>query len=98
MRLQYLSAGFLLLFIGCSDDSNNTSSSTSSTTGTSAGGSGEAGATTTVTASTGTGIGDPSDMYPAPHPTAPQVVTFGGPVLANPKIVPIVFSSDTMTM
>jgi hypothetical protein len=49
-------------------------------------------------ASTGTGIGEPSDVYPAPHPPAPTVIDFGGKVLTAPKIVPIYFSNDTAAM
>jgi hypothetical protein len=71
------------------------------------GGGGAGGMTTTTTTTTpmggagggggsgGTGNnGMPSDMYPAPHPAPPHVVTLGGPVLANPKIVPIFFAND----
>jgi hypothetical protein len=31
---------------------------------------------------------------PAPHPALPQVVTLGGPVLAHPKVLPILFAGD----
>ncbi len=34
--------------------------------------------------------------YPAPHPAAPQLVKFKGPVLTAPKIVPIVFMGDPL--
>ena len=33
--------------------------------------------------------------FPASHPAAPQVLSLGGPVLATPRFVPIVFSTDT---
>ncbi|MDB4996842.1 MAG: hypothetical protein JWM74_4274, partial [Myxococcaceae bacterium] len=33
--------------------------------------------------------------FPATHPAAPQVLSVGGPVLATPRFVPIVFSTDT---
>ncbi len=39
--------------------------------------------------------GAPSDVYPAPHPKEPQVQSYGGPTMANPRIVPIVFKGDT---
>jgi hypothetical protein len=35
-----------------------------------------------------------SDVYPAPHPALPTVVSAGGPVLKNPRVVPITFTSD----
>jgi hypothetical protein len=38
--------------------------------------------------------GQPSDVYPAPHPDPPQVVDFGGPVLAAPRVVPVFFADD----
>jgi len=41
--------------------------------------------------------GEPSTTYPAPHPSMPQVVTLGGPVLANPKFVPVTFANDDAT-
>jgi hypothetical protein len=36
--------------------------------------------------------------YPAAHPTPPQVVSWGGPVMAAPKVVPIFFSGDDRNM
>jgi hypothetical protein len=38
--------------------------------------------------------GQPSTMYPAPHPAPPQVVSSGGPVLNAPVLVPVFFSND----
>ena len=32
--------------------------------------------------------------FPAAHPAAPQVLSLGGPVLATPRFVPIVFAGD----
>jgi len=46
----------------------------------------------------GGGIGEPSDVYPAPHPPAPQAVTLGGPVMADPVIVPIYFAADDQSL
>ena len=42
--------------------------------------------------------GMPSNVYPAPHADPPQVVTFGGPVLASPKIVPVFFADYDATL
>ena len=39
----------------------------------------------------------PSATYPAPHPALPQLVSQGGPVLAHPRFVPIVFAGDSQT-
>ena len=41
--------------------------------------------------------GMPSTTYPAPFPAPPQVVTLGGPVLQNPRFVPVFFASDDPT-
>jgi hypothetical protein len=41
--------------------------------------------------------GTVSTTYPAPHPTPPQVVNFGGPVLAAPRLVPVFFSGEDST-
>ena len=41
--------------------------------------------------------GTPSTTYPAFKVDAPQVVTFGGPTLAAPKLVPVYFSNDDTT-
>jgi hypothetical protein len=76
------------------------------TSGTGGEGAGGAATTTTTTASSsssssgtgGTGgtldNGHPSDVYPAPHPAPPKVVSYGGPVLASPRLVPVFFSND----
>lgn len=40
------------------------------------------------------GIGTPSDVYPAPHAAPPRVVHAGGPILASPTMVPVVFPGD----
>jgi hypothetical protein len=42
--------------------------------------------------------GDPSTTYPAPHPAMPQVITFGGPVLANPNVIAVTFAGDDPTL
>jgi hypothetical protein len=54
------------------------------------------GATTTSAGGAGGsgGIGEPSDVYPAPHPDPPQVLDTGGPILAAPTMVPVVFAGD----
>ena len=41
-------------------------------------------------------IGQPSTTYPAPHPPAPQVQSFGGSVLTAPHIQPILFPNDPL--
>jgi len=38
---------------------------------------------------------DAPGPFEAPHGTAPQVVSLGGPVLATPKVVPIFFTGDS---
>lgn len=40
--------------------------------------------------------GAPSTTYPAPHPVAPKVVSYGGSVDKAPKIVPIFFKNDAL--
>ncbi len=50
----------------------------------------------TVSATSSTGDnGMVSTKYPAPHPAAPKVEDFGGPVLAKPRIVPVFFMNDS---
>ncbi|HEX4516450.1 MAG TPA: hypothetical protein VH054_23040 [Polyangiaceae bacterium] len=39
----------------------------------------------------------PSATYPAAHPKLPLVTTVGGPVIASPRFVPIVFSAEDRT-
>ncbi len=34
--------------------------------------------------------------YPATHPSLPTVASFGGPVLATPRFIPITFPNDTL--
>jgi hypothetical protein len=74
---------------------------TSAATG-SGGAGGESAASSTGTGAVDAGsdapdIGTPSTMYPAPHAAPPHVITYGGPVLASPKIVPVFFSNDDPT-
>jgi hypothetical protein len=78
--------------------SGDATTTTTSTTGSgAAGGAGSTSATTGQTGGAGggatTGSG-PSDIYPAPHPEAPQVTSPGGPVIATPKLVPVFFAGD----
>ena len=51
-------------------------------------------ATPTVDAGPDVDNGSPSTTYPAFTVDAPQVITFGGPTLAAPKIVPVYFAND----
>ncbi len=53
---------------------------------------------TTGTGATGGGIGEPSDVYPAPHPDPPVVENLGGPIMTAPVIVPVYFSTDDMAL
>lgn len=39
---------------------------------------------------------DAAIAYPAPHPAAPQILSVGGPVIASPRLVPIVFENDPL--
>ena len=41
-------------------------------------------------------MGQASTTYPAAHPSQPEIMTYGGSVLATPKVVPIVFASDPL--
>ena len=40
--------------------------------------------------------GGPSDSFPAPHTPLPTATSYGGPVVAHPKIVPVVFDVDPL--
>lgn len=61
-----------------------------------AGAAGVAGAGGNVAGSAGSAgdNGMPSDVYPAPHPDPPRVISLGGPVLLSPKIYPVYFAND----
>jgi hypothetical protein len=71
---------------------------TSTTTGdtTTSGDSASSSAVASSSSSTGGGvdIGQPSDVYPAKHASAPKIVTFGGPILSAPKVYPVFFYGD----
>lgn len=58
----------------------------------------EAGATGPVDQDAGDAFdadnGAPSSVYPAPHPALPTVLSFGGPVLTAPHVVPVFFPGD----
>lgn len=41
-------------------------------------------------------IGTPSNTYPAPHPAAPEVESYGGSVLTAPHVQPILFPNDAL--
>ncbi len=78
-----------------------TSSSEAATTGetSSATAATSTSASASASATTGAGgggpdIGLPSDIYPAKHPLAPKVITYGGPVLTAPKVYPVFFAGD----
>jgi hypothetical protein len=38
--------------------------------------------------------GKPSTTYPAAHPALPKVITYGGPILASPKLYAVTFGND----
>ncbi|MEO5725384.1 MAG: hypothetical protein ABI134_35730 [Byssovorax sp.] len=96
------------LTAACGSTVEETPQGTQSTSG--VGGAGGSGATTSTDAVTttsaavttgaggaggsGPNIGEPSDIYPAKHPSPPKVITFGGPVLAAPKVYPVFFAGD----
>jgi hypothetical protein len=67
--------------------------------GSGAGAGSDAGADSGTDSGTGTGTDADTDAgegigYPAPHPPMPHVVNSGGPVLAHPRVLPIVFARD----
>lgn len=67
---------------GSSSSSTSSHAATSTTTGT--GGAG--------------GIGEPSNVFPAPHPDAPQVELQGGSVMSAPHVIPVFFSTEDATI
>ena len=71
-----------------------TVSATASSSATSA----SVGSSSSGTGGKGGDNGTPSNVYPAPHADPPQVVTFNGPVLASPKIVPVFFADYDATL
>jgi hypothetical protein len=104
-----LATAFTLTGLACGSVTEAPSGATGTTSGSSGSGGSGGVDTTTATASTsssgtgGTGgggpdIGQPSDVYPAPHGPPPTVVSFGGPVLAKPTFVPVFFSNDDVEM
>jgi hypothetical protein len=109
LRLALLGVSSLLAGVAaCSGDVTQVTGGTTGTTGTTgSGGAGGAGSTTVTTttsnATTGTGgaganNGMPSDVYPAKHSKPPSVVSYNGPVLASPKIVPVFFADYDATL
>ena len=81
--------GLALAFAACSGTSDAVVTSSS---GEDAGG-------TTIdedggTIGTDAGKKDASSTYPAKHPSAPEVQSYGGSVLTNPHLQPIVFEGD----
>jgi hypothetical protein len=47
-------------------------------------------------ASSEASTGRDAGPYPAPHAPAPQVITYGGPILPAPRVVPIFFANDPL--
>jgi hypothetical protein len=96
MRLQnFAFLGVISVVLGAASACGGgvTSEQTSGTTG----GGTTTGTTTTTTTTTTSSSSSGSDVFPAPHPAPPQVISGGGPVLASPRIVPIFFSNDDPT-
>jgi hypothetical protein len=97
----------LASLIGIASAATACGSSVDSQSGSTSSGTGGGATTSTTTSSTGGGggsggsgvggEGQPSDKYPAFHPPVPTVVSYGGPVLASPKIVPVFFTNDDAT-
>jgi hypothetical protein len=54
-----------------------------------------AGAGTVATTCAPVDHGAESNTFPAPHPAPPQVLDHGGPILANPRVIPITFAGDS---
>lgn len=67
---------------------------TSATTDVSASASDSAASSSASSGTGGVDIGEPSDVYPAKHAAAPKIITYGGPVLAAPKVYPVFFKGD----
>jgi hypothetical protein len=84
---------------GAGGADTTTGATTGDTTGTGDSASSSA-ATTGSSSSTGGGpdIGQPSDIYPAKHASAPKIVTYGGPILSAPKVYPVFFPGDKATV
>src|SRR5262245_41249896 len=76
--------------------SNPVTSASSSSVGGGGGGGGVSSSSSAGGADAGPDVdhGMPSDTYPAFTPKPPSAVTYGGVVLAAPKIVPIFFAND----
>ncbi len=73
--------------------SSTSSTGPTTTTATSTSATSTGGTTATVGATTGASSSG-SSTYPAHFPKPPQVITFNGPVLANPEVYPVFFSQD----
>ncbi len=71
------------------DGGSSGGSSSSGGSGGTSGSSGSSGGTTS-------GGGTSGGFTPAPHPPFPQLLQQGGPVLANPVVVPLVFAGDPL--
>jgi hypothetical protein len=84
-----LLAGATLSACDAGDGSGVTSSATSQDAGS---GADDEGGVAPEAGTTDEGDGG---FTPAPHPALPQVLALGGPVLATPKIQPILYASDT---
>jgi hypothetical protein len=100
----------LTLAAGCSSEEVTTGTSGSAGTAGDSGSSGDAGSDSGGSAGAGAAAGTggstagttgsagdngmASDVYPAPHPAPPRIISLGGPVLLSPKIYPVFFAND----
>jgi hypothetical protein len=97
-----LRGSFLLgsaLVVGCvvgqgPNQPHGDSTSSSSSGGDGGGGSGGTGGTGGTGATGGTGGTGGAPFVPGPHLPVPQVVSYGGKVLAKPKVVAITYADD----
>ena len=96
MRFHWLSAVTIaavpLFTVSCGTPIKGSPSGSSTAVGTSSSGTG--GAPGAGGAGGGVDHGMPSTTYPAFHPKPPQLFDYGGPVVATPHIVPVVFAND----
>jgi hypothetical protein len=79
--------------VACSSGSMKTTSGATTGSGGSGGGSTSSGTGGVEDA----GSDAPAEVYPGPFAAPPQVVDYGGPVLKNPKLVPVFFHGDDAT-
>jgi hypothetical protein len=109
MKIAYCAAGLAvgLLGLACTSSSDLTASSSTGAATTSTGGAGGATSTVTSTSTATSSVGGgggaggdngmPSDVYPAPHPALPTLVSSPGFQLVQPRVVAIFFQNEDPT-